>query len=416
MKNLLLILILLLLNLNFGIVRAAEFEPARENLICAMSAMAAYNDETGDLSRRFFEARGWKLDKLESPSKTINVKMHFMSNEDAAGNVTKIFFITGTEDLNDLLIDSKFSSVPFNADAKIVVHNGFRDYADAALSEGILEFLVEYIKNHPDEKIYFTGHSLGGAISMLIAARLADAGANMKNIKVVTFGAPAVGNREFANFFKDKINLTRVVMDSDPIDAALKIFGYVHFGEVVKYKEIETSTQNSHSMAGYLDRALRNFYDANLKLHTQNKIETPVYIAPIKIVRKSFKPADENYIKSILRDGYESRFTNITFGEPNFETIKKAADFSYSVKEYIDAAKKSGSKFIIVPLIHIKPIKESKPPATRVLLEEIICDAQGHLLSMNTSGMTTVDVTILDAAFFGQEFLREDREKTASAK
>ena len=416
MKNLLLILILLLLNLNFGIVRAAEFEPARENLICAMSAMAAYNDETGDLSRRFFEARGWKLDKLESPSKKINVKMHFMSNEDAAGNVTKIFFITGTEDLNDLLIDSKFSSVPFNADEKIVVHNGFKDYADAALSEGILEFLVEYIKNHPDEKIYFTGHSLGGAISVLIAARLADAGADMKNIKVVTFGAPAVGNREFADFFKDKIKLTRVVMDSDIIDASLKVFGYVHFGEVVKYKEIESSTQYSHSMAVYLESALRNFYDANLKLHTQNKIETPVYIAPIKIVRKSFKPADENYIKAILRDGYESRFTNITFGEPNFETIKKAADFSYSVKEHIDAAKKSGSKFIIVPLIHTKSIKDSKQRATRVLFEEIIFDAQGHLVSMNTSGMTTVDVTILDAAFFGQEFLREDREKTVAAK
>ena len=416
MKNFLLILILLLLNLNFGIVRAAEFEPARENLICAMSAMAAYSDETGDLSRRFFEARGWKLDKLESPSKTINVKMHFMSNEDAAGNVTKIFFITGTEDLKDVGIDVSLNDVPFNSNEKISVHKGFKDYADAALSEGITDFFVEYIKNHPNEKIYFTGHSLGGAISILIAARLADAGADMKNIKVVTFGSPAVGNREFADYFKDKINLTRVVMDSDPIDISLKLFGYTHFGEVVKYKEIESSTQYSHSMAVYLESALRNFYDANLKLNTQNKIETPVYIAPIKIVQKSFKPADENYIKSILRDGYESRFTNITFGEPNFETIKKAADFSYSVKEHIDAAKKSGSKFIIVPLIHTKSVKESKQRATRVLFEEIIFDARGHLLSMNTSGMTTNSVTILDAAFFGQEFLREDREKTVAAK
>ena len=416
MKNLLLLLILVLPIFNFKSAGAAELEPAREQIICAMSAMAAYSDETGDLSRRFFEARGWKLDKLESPSKKINVKMHFMSNEDAAGNVTKIFFITGTEDLNDLLVDTKFSSVPFNADEKISVHSGFKDYADAALSEGILDFFVEYIKNHPNEKIYFTGHSLGGAISVLIAARLADAGADMKNIKVVTFGAPAVGNREFADSFKDKINLTRVVMDSDIIDASFKIFGYVHFGEVVKYKETETSTQYSHSMAVYLESVLKNFYDANLKLQTQNKIETPVYIAPIKIVQKSFKPADENYIKSILRDGYESRFTKITFGEPNFETIKKSADFSYSVKEHIDAAKKAGSKFIIVPLIYTKPIKESKQRATRVLFEEIICDAQGHLLSMNTSGMTTISVTILDAAFFGQEFLREDREKTVAAK
>ena len=416
MKKLILLIILLLISFNVGSARAEELDAERELLICALSSMAAYSDETGDLSRRFFEARGWKLEKFENPSKKINVKIYFMSNEDAAGNIIKIVFVTGTEELKDVLIDTKISSAPFNSDEKILVHKGFRDYADAALSDGNLEFLVEYINSHPAEKIYFTGHSLGGAISILIAARLADAGTNMKNIKVVTFGAPAVGNKSFGDFFQDKINLMRVVMNGDHINGALKIFGYPQFGKVINYKKIDSADQYSHSMAVYLDSAMRNFYDAKFKFRTQNKVETPVYIAPVKIVKKSFKPAEENYIKSILRDGYESRFANATFAEPNFETIKKDADFSYSVKEYVDAAKKSGSKFIIVPLIHSKPIKESEKRATRVLIEEIICDAQGHLISMNTSGMTTVDVTILDAAFFGQEFLREDREKTVSGK
>ena len=340
-----------------------------------------------------------------------------MNYEDAAGNITRVFFVTGTEDLKDVGIDVKIKPVPFkDSDEKILVHRGFRDYADAALSEGILDFLVEYIKNHPNEKIYITGHSLGGAISMMIAARLVDAGADMSKIKVITFGAPAVGNKAFADFYQDKINLTRIVMDSDPIDVSLKIFGYAHFGEVVKYQQVESSTQYSHSIALYLDSALRNFYDAELNFDFQNKIETPIYIAPIKIVQKSFTPVNEKYIKAILRDGYLSRFTKVTFAEPNFEEIKKAADFSYSVKEYVDAAKKFGCKYIIVPLIHTKSVRESKQRATRVLFEEIICDAQGHLLSMNTSGMTTAEVTILDAAFFGQEFLREDREKTLSEK
>ena len=411
------ILMLLAAILNFGTASAAELNSETEQLICALSATAAYSDESGDLAKRFFEVRGWKVNVFESPSTKIQVKIHFMSYEDAEKNIVKVFFITGTEDLKDVLTDSKISPVPFkDSDEKILVHGGFKEYADAALSEGILNFLVEYIKNHPAEKIYITGHSLGGAISMVIAARLVDAGADMRNIKIITFGAPAVGNRDFVNFYQDKINLTRIVMDSDPVDTALKLFGYVHFGKVLKYKEYESATHYSHSMALYFDTALRNFYDAGLNFNFQNKIDTPIYIAPVKIVKGSFKPNDEKYIKLILRDGYISRFTNVTFDAKDFTEIKKADNFSYSVREYLDAAKKSGSKFILVPLINSKSIRDAQQPEWRILVEEMIYDSYGHLISMNTSGMTTNSVTILGAAFFGQEFLREDREQTLSEK
>lgn len=411
------ILALLLTVLNFAMARAAELEPERAQLICALSSAAAYQGEVGELAKRFFEARNWKLDKFENPSEKINVKIYFMSKTDSDGEVTKIFFITGTEDLQDVGIDIKVKPVPlYEDDQKILVHNGFKNYADAALSDGILNFLVEYINSHTQEKIYITGHSLGGAVAMMIAVRLADAGANMDNVKVLTFGAPAVGNKDFAEKFKDKIHLTRAVMDSDIVDVSLDLFGYTHFGEIVDYKQVESSTQYAHAMSLYLDCAIRKFYDAGLKIDSQNKIKTPVYIAPIKIVHKSFKPIDEKYIKPVLIDGYASRFSKVTFAEPNFVEIKKAADFSYSVKQYIEAAQNSGSKFIIVPLIHSKPVRDAKQNTLRVLVEEIIFDANGHLISMNTSGMTSKDVSILDAAFWGQEFLREDREKTVDKK
>ena len=412
-----LILAMLIFVLNFGVASAEDLEPERERLICALSSAAAYQGEVGELAKSFFEARGWKLDKFENPSEKINVKIHFMSKTDSDGKITKIFFITGTEDLKDVGIDIKVKPVPLEeSDDKILVHRGFKDYADAALSDGILKFLVEYINSHQDEKFYITGHSLGGAVSIMLAVRLVDAGANMNNVKVLTFGAPAVGNKNFAEKYKEKINLTRAVMDSDIVDVSLDVFGYTHFGEVVAYKQVESSTQYAHAISLYLDCAIRKFYDAELKIHSQEKIKIPVYIAPIKIVNKSFKPFDEKYIKEVLIDGYASRFTKITFAEPNFETIKKSADFSYSVKDHIDAAKSSGSKFIIVPLIHTKPVRDAKQNTVRVLLEEIIFDANGHLKTMNTSGMTSTDVTILDAAFWGQEFLRESRENTVTSK
>ena len=410
-------LVLLLMVLNFSVARAAEFEPERVQLICALSSAAAYQGEVGELAKRFFEVRGWKLDKFENPSEKINVKIHFMSQNDSDGGVTKVFFITGTEDLQDVGIDVKVKPVPlYEDDQKILVHDGFKNYADAALSDGILNFLADHINNHPEEKIYITGHSLGGAVAVMIAVRLADAGANMDNVKVLTFGAPAIGNKNFAEKFKDKIHLTRAVMDSDIVDVSLDVFGYTHFGEVVDYKQVESSTQYAHAMSLYLDCAIRKFYDAGLKIDSQDKIKTPIYIAPTRIVKKSFKKFDEEYIKQVLMDGYASRFSKVTFGEPNFIEIKKVADFSYSVKEYIEAAKNSGSKFIIVPLIHSKPIRDARQNTLRVLFEEIIFDSNGHLLTMNTSGMTSKEISILDAAFLGQEFLREDRESVINGK
>ena len=411
------ILALLAVFFNLSVASAEQWEPERERLICALSSSAAYQGEVGELAKNFFEARGWKLDKFENPSEKINVKIHFMSKTESDGEVKKVFFITGTEDLDDIGIDIKVKPVPLDdTDQSILVHKGFKSYADAALSDGILNFLVEYINSHTQEKIYITGHSLGGAIAMMTAVRLVDAGANMDNVKVVTFGAPAIGNKNFAEKYRDKIHLTRAVMDSDIVDVSLNIFGYTHFGEVVDYKQVESSTQYAHAMTLYLDCAMRKFYDADLKINSQNKIKTPVYIAPIKIVHKSFKPIDEKYIKPVLIDGYAARFSNVTFGTPNFVEIKKSADFSYSVKGYIEAAQSAGSKFIIVPLIHTKPVRDAKQNTMRVLVEEIIFDSNGHLLSMNTSGMTSKDVTILDAAFWGQEFLRDDREKTVGSK
>ena len=406
------ILALLAVFLNLSVASAEQWEPERERLICALSSSAAYQGEVGELAKNFFEARGWKLDKFENPSEKINVKIHFMSKTESDGEVKKVFFITGTEDLDDIGIDIKVKPVPLDdADQSILVHKGFKSYADAALSDGILNFLVEYINSHTQEKIYITGHSLGGAIAMMTAVRLVDAGANMDNVKVVTFGAPAVGNKYFAEKYKDKIHLTRVVMSNDVIKNSTEIFGYAHFGEVVKFQPIKSSTQNEHAISLYLDCAIRKLYDAGLKINSQKKIKTPVYIAPIMIVDKSFDKFDEKYIKEVLIDQYAAEFANVTFAAPNFDTIKKAADFSYNVKEHIDAAKKSGSKFIILPLIYTKPVREERQNTSRVFIEETIFDSNGKLMTMNTSGMTSKDVTILDAVFFVQEILNDNREQ-----
>lgn len=419
MVKIFLLMLSLLLFESTASAAEADFETARMRLICALSSAAAYSGDTGDTVKNFLEGRGWKIDRLASPSDEINVKIHVMTKA-IDGAVTKVFFFTGTEDLKDVGIDVKIQQVPLrDGDDEILVHRGFRDYADAALSGGIEDFLIEYMNNHPNENFYVTGHSLGGAIAMMTAARLADAGADMSRIKIITFGAPSIGNENFAAAFQDKIDLTRIFMDSDPIDPSLKLLGYAHFGKAVKYEEVEVHNHAFHSIVLYLDRAIRNYYDAGgleilPKVAAENKIAAPVYVAPIKIVRKSFSAADEAYAAAILRDGLDSRLANVKFSEPRFVEIKKPADFSFDVAEDIAAAKSAGCKFILSQMLQAKPIRDSKPRATRVMLEEIIFDLNGFPLAMNTSGLTTNDWTLLEAVMFAQEKLREDRENIFS--
>ncbi len=384
----------LILSLIFfsGVANAAEsnLETERMRLICALSSLAAYSGAEGSVAKNFLERCGWQITDLKDSGGKINVKLHLMSK----GGV-KIFFFTGTEDLKDVAVDLNVELVPLrDSDKNILVHRGFKDYADAALSGGNLETLLDYMKNNPDEKVYITGHSLGGAIAIMAAVRLADAGADMSRIEVVTFGAPSVGNKEFAAAYQGKINLTRIFMKSDPISKTLKIFGYEHFGAAVQYAEVEAHKKSFHAMILYLDRAIRNYCDAG-GLGAENNLL--VYIAPIHLAKDSFKAADKKYLRAILR-------------ENNFVEIKKPDDFSFDVTGYLAPAKNAGCKYVVVQMIQAKPIRDSRPNADRIIVQEMIYDLEGFPAAINSSSFTTAEWTVLESILFAQENLRVNRE------
>ena len=118
-------------------------------------------------------------------------------------NVSKQAFIifTGTVLANymNVLEDLDYSLVPF---IKGNVCHGFL-YAYKSLEPYILEFL----ENKPGN-IIVTGHSLGGAMATICASALKFAPFNTvnnaRNIKVVTFASPKVGDTEFKNFFSEQ--------------------------------------------------------------------------------------------------------------------------------------------------------------------------------------------------------------------
>ena len=89
-----------------------------------------------------------------------------------------------------------------------LVHSGFAGALDCVWDdlEGVID--IAYNK-HKFENIYFTGHSLGGALAVVAAARSKYVG------EVYTYGQPRVGNRLYAKQVKSKVH--RFVNNNDVV-------------------------------------------------------------------------------------------------------------------------------------------------------------------------------------------------------
>lgn len=95
--------------------------------------------------------------------------------------------------LKDWVADGLFRLVPGPLGR---VHEGFGRMIRSNHGDDLVEVLVS--RDFRGRPIWLTGHSLGGALAVLAAARLAAAGAAGRVAGVVTFGQPRVGDAGFA--------------------------------------------------------------------------------------------------------------------------------------------------------------------------------------------------------------------------
>ena len=129
-------------------------------------------------------------------------------------------------------------------DQSIGIHSGFH----AAL-EQVWPVLLNYV-TRAGLPVWFTGHSLGGALAVLAAYRLeAIEAAGVRVAGVYTFGQPRVGNEEWAK--------------SVPIELAQRIFRYVNDRDIVPLVPPPRSMDYSH--IGHA-----RYFDASGRLH-QNR-------------------------------------------------------------------------------------------------------------------------------------------------
>ena len=120
------------------------------------------------------------------------------------------------------------------------VHRGFRD----ALNE-VWEDVSAWLSKVKCEHVFFTGHSLGGALATLGASRW-----NTETTHLYTFGSPRVGGKKFVQSFKTKERYRYRNNNDIVTKVPFEILGYKHVsgeGGNFIYFDIDGNVSNKFS-------------------------------------------------------------------------------------------------------------------------------------------------------------------------
>ncbi len=288
------------------------------------------------------------------------------------------------------------------SETKPLVHKGFLQYVQdgffSANSSGeILGLdLVEHLKQCPEDKIYITGHSLGGAVAELLTARLLDMGVNSNQIETITFGAPAVGNKTFVDLYEPKMNLTRITMKGDIVKNLAQIANerFVQFNtnEVWTVSKLEND-KFAHNMLLYFDRAIKNYYDSkeDIALATEDIETCETYVAKPKYDFPNELQSEINYMNLALKDKLlkedEDCFVDLVDDDLSSNVFQKA--------------KALNAKYVVFYEFSANKIKDSTSNKRYYIYgSKYIYDINGNLIRGFSATSDTKEMTVLQSVLY----------------
>lgn len=159
------------------------------------------------------------------------------------GEVVVVFRGTEPDTFNDIIADLK--AWPSASETKGKVHDGFKDELNK-----IYPLILEWLGSTRDKTVIITGHSLGAAMASLFAARLHQMDID---VELYTFGSPRVGNREWAQQFKD-IKAYRFINNNDLVCRVPTSLYYHHVGETYYFSYKGNLMRNANAWQRFTDR------------------------------------------------------------------------------------------------------------------------------------------------------------------
>ena len=398
-------------------------------LLSSLVAMASYSDELSLLAREWLAETGWEFQSQTTATSLAQGRYHLVTKEMPDGHRAVLLAFPGTENAKDAKVDLRTRSVPFggssveefrdvaqqdrHATSYPLVHKGFDDYTMTALfhkpvdlagsgaCETMGEHLAQELRAHPTEVLYLTGHSLGGAAAILTAARLSDMGVRPEQLRVITFGSPAVGNAAFARYYEKRMQLTRIVMDGDPVAAALQSLGtrYVQFGERVVWKQDRSSARFEHAMVVYLDRALRLYFsedevgDGDMLESRSLAARGGIFVAVPQLDLDPLVAGDDTADIRILQGAWQARYAPCTVQSDG----QRGADMDVLIAE----ARAAQCRYAVRQHISVKRSRD-EADTVRVVLETSVYDAQGTFITVVSKSTTDRRMTPLEAVAYLQ--------------
>lgn len=398
-------------------------------LLSSLVAMASYSDELSLLAREWLAETGWEFQSQTTATSLAQGRYHLVTKEMPDGHRAVLLAFPGTENAKDAKVDLRTRSVPFggssveefrdvaqqdrHATSYPLVHKGFDDYTMTALfhepvdlagsgaCETMGEHLAQELRAHPTEVLYLTGHSLGGAAAILTAARLSDMGVRPEQLRVITFGSPAVGNVAFARYYEKRMQLTRIVMDGDPVAAALQSLGtrYVQFGERVAWKQDRSSARFEHAMVVYLDRALRLYFsedevgDGDMLESRPLAARGGIFVAVPQLDLDPLVAGDGTADIRILQGAWQARYAPCTVQSDG----QRGADMDVLIAE----ARAAQCRYAVRQHVSVKRSRD-EADTVRVVLETSVYDAQGTFITVVSKSTTDRRMTPLEAVAYLQ--------------
>ena len=171
------------------------------------------------------------------------------------------FIFRGSNQLIDWIHD--FMICKKEISENIYVHLGFyKSLFKENLFNNLKEDLKKLIEELPDYDLYITGHSLGAGLTTLFGYLISDI--IDKNITLITFASPRVGNKEWANDFNKKKNLRhfRFVNQKDIVTSVPYLYFY-HVGNCIlinKNNSMNYTNYNEHNDKSNIFYYFNQFY------------------------------------------------------------------------------------------------------------------------------------------------------------
>lgn len=236
-----------------GFISGLSFEPEDIRIF----ANIAYLSYTARRSKLFatYKPLGWNIQKF--PGTSALGSGHIAGLVMGKGNLIILAF-HGTESAGDAITDAAFVKASASElGLSGSVHRGFLEAFKSswpAIKKQIMAYAKKHVKDVKQLEYIVVGHSLGGALASLGAAKiasdsdlvLAKPNTQSNQVKAFTYASPRAFEEKAARNYNSKIGISNTVrfwISGDPVTTVpLGLLGYKHVGTSVKIPATSITT------------------------------------------------------------------------------------------------------------------------------------------------------------------------------